>query len=240
MPNALPDPDSLPCNGTINLGISVRAAGEAYPQPLDHFVCPEPVRKVYGRRPTTLQVRFPNNDEKSWLRLSYRCYSRARGLVCRGNGTTAIALVDHRTGRPPYRRNSPASIMTVPCHPATCPDYERRCRKVLTIYFSLPEVPGAGLWRLDTSSTLSIANITGALHLLKLTCGSLSAAPLLLRLFPRSVKVRGGNRTIHVLRLESALPLARVREEMARINTGEIDLDAGLYPAKEDESCPSC
>ena len=41
---------------------------------------------------------FPTDDQTQWASQYLRCYSASRGLVCRGDGETAVAKIDIRTG----------------------------------------------------------------------------------------------------------------------------------------------
>lgn len=155
----LSDRVHMPRLGKIRLGIKVDGEQSSYPQPVDYFVCPDPVKKVQGDRPRELPILFPNEDDSCWAAQFYRCYSQTRGLVCKGDGERASALVDYRTGSLASHRSRQVSLRDIDCHPATCLYYGKHCRRVMNLQFLLPDVPGLGVWQLDTSSFWSITTI---------------------------------------------------------------------------------
>ena len=206
----------------IRLGVRVRDDSQAHPTPVDYFVCPEPVRKVYGERPRELRILFPGEDDSRWAPQFYRCYSATGGLVCQGDGERATALIDGRTGSPAARSGRNTSFREIECHPATCLLYGKRCRRVMNLRFLLPHVPGLGVWQIDTSSYWSITNINSGVQLIRELCGRISLVPLILRLVPQAVQPNGVPKTVHVLKLDIPTTLAAMmRAGVARHPAGQ-------------------
>ncbi|GAJ02958.1 unnamed protein product, partial [marine sediment metagenome] len=85
------------------------------------------------------------------------------------------------------------------CDPDTCEQYlEKQCRRVMNLLFLLPDVPGIGVWQLDTTSFYSIVNINSCADLIRRICGRISFIPLTLSLEPLEVSPPGiTKKTIH-------------------------------------------
>ena len=212
----------LPRLGKIRLGI--RAQGSDYPVPTDYFVCPEEVRKVFGEKPKELRIMFPTEDQSQWAGQHLKCYSGSRGLVCRGDGESAVACVDPRAGRMATDETVPTKLQEVSCLPDNCLYHVRRqCRRVMNLQFLLPDCPGFGVYQLDTSSYHSIVNVNSMLRLMRDTCQRLSMLPLCLRLVPKEVQPEGEDKVVHVLDLCAPCSLAEM-QGYARIPPGQVML----------------
>ena len=80
----------LPRIGKIHLGVKDEKKG--YPKATNHFVFPadhpqfQDLVDTFGAEPTVLRVVFPVNEEERIASQYYRCYSRSRGLICKGDG----------------------------------------------------------------------------------------------------------------------------------------------------------
>ncbi|MBM3301375.1 MAG: hypothetical protein FJY85_15660, partial [Deltaproteobacteria bacterium] len=104
----------LPRLGKIRLGIKrENASGVPYPCPTDYFVCPPEVKKVFGVKPRELRIMFPTDDETQWASQYLRCYSASRGLICRGDGETAVAKTDVLTGELAIRESADTELKEV-------------------------------------------------------------------------------------------------------------------------------
>ncbi|GAI11404.1 unnamed protein product, partial [marine sediment metagenome] len=162
----------LPRLGKIHLGIKktkeVNGREVEYPSAVDYFVFPEDnslydeLTRVFGEKPKELRILIPLDDEERWASQYYRCYSRTRGLICKGDGETAIRMVDMQTGALADRDSTEVVMKEVTCTGRDCPDYEKQCREIMNLQFLLPEVPGLGVWQIDTSS-IRYGDSTGAL-----------------------------------------------------------------------------
>ena len=224
----------LPRLGKIRLGIMVKDNREAYPQPVDYFVCPEPVQKVFGEKPRELPVMFPSEDEEKWASQFYRCYSRSHGLVCKGDGQTAFALVDKHTRHLAHKYSHRTEIKEIHCNPDSYPAYSNgRCRRVMNLQFLLPDVPGLGIWQLDSSSYHSISNVNSAIRLVKSLCGHIAMIPLVLRVISQRAHPNGVGKTVYVLSLDMAGTLAGLMRE-GQQHSRKVSLPASDEEAPDD------
>lgn len=235
----LSDQVRLPRLGKIRLGIRVeRCKRNPYPRPVDYFVCPAPVQKVYGEQPRELRILLPNENQSGWAAQFYRCYSRTRGLVCKGDGERASAIIDEQTGSLATRNSKKTALMEVDCSPASCRYYGKQCRRVMNLQFLLPDVPGLGVWQLDTSSYWSMTNVNNGVQLIRQACGRVSMIPLLLKLQPQEVQPEGLRKTVWVLALDTSLTLVEMLK-YASLPPGKAMLPApdteppyDLFPAE--------
>jgi hypothetical protein len=98
----------------------------------------------------------------------------------------------------------------------------------------MPDVPGFGVWQLDTSSFYSIVNINSCLDLIKRLCGRISFIPLTLSLEPQLVEPPGIKRkTVHILQIRSNVKLAEI-QRLGRRRPEQV-----LLPPLEEEEIPS-
>jgi hypothetical protein len=242
----------LPRLGKIHLGVKkskvVNGREVTYPSAVDHFVFPDPneeglsdqirslyatLPKVFGDKPKELRILIPVEDEERWCSQYYRAYSQTRGLICKGDGDTALRLVDVRTGALADRNTTEAILKEVPCAGRDCPDYEQSCREIMNLQFLLPEIPGLGVWQIDTSSINSIRNINSAADLVKRIYGRVAMIPLLLTVEPQEVQdAEGKRRTVNVLNLRTNRTLLEMMETVTRreLTAGPVEL-----PVPDDE-----
>jgi hypothetical protein len=102
----------------------------------------------------------------------------------------------------------------------------------------MPDVPGFGVWQLDTSSFYSIVNINSCVDLIKRLCGRISFIPLTLSLEPQIVEPPGIKRkTVHILQIRSDVKLAEIQrlarkrpETMLLPELDEEEIPTDLYP----------
>ena len=200
----LSDRKRLPRLGKLHLGVKkLSAKGIEYPSATDHFVCPPEVQEIYGAEPKQLHILIPVEDEERWASQYYRCYSRTRGLICKGDGEISlIRLMDKETGTLATKDSQQVELKEgLPCQGRECPEYGRQCREVMNLQFLLPDVPGLGIWQVDTGSVNSIQNINSAADLIRGICGRVSMIPLILTLEPQEVTAEGKRKTVHTLHL---------------------------------------
>jgi hypothetical protein len=201
----------LPRLGKIRLGIKKESEGTLYPEPTDHFVCPEEVKKVCGEKPRELRIMFPTNDPAQWASQYLRCYSESRRLMCRGNGKTAVAKVSLGTIASSNTRDT--ELKEIQCSPTNCEAYQQgQCRKVMNLQFLLPDCPGFGVYQLDTSSYHSMVNINSSLELIYNICRRYAMIPLSLQLVEKGVQPEGLNKTAWVLNLAPAYSLIETQK----------------------------
>ena len=223
----------LPRLGKIRLGVKKEAdSGAEYPSPTDYFVCPDEVIKVFGDKPKDLRIMFPTEDESQWAAQYLKCYSASRGLICRGDGETAVARVDVLTGEIVTREAVETELREISCAPSTCAYYRRKqCRRVMNLQFLLPDCPGFGVYQLDTSSYHSIVNINSGIDFIQGICQRISMIPLSLKLVEREVQPDGKRKTVHVLRLTAPYSLVEI-QKYAQVPPGQ----ALLLPSPDSEA----
>jgi len=206
----------LPRLGKIRLGIKKEGKGTTYPSPTDYFVCPDEVKAVYTEKPTELKVMFPVDDLELVAPQWYKCYSYSQNLICKGNGKTCRRKVDTDTGDFADRDTKHWDMADGVCDPDDCPKLaQKQCRRVMSLLFILPDVPGLGIYQLDTTSFYSIVNINSQLgqeppgFLRQFTRGRIAFLPLILSMGPQVVTPPGeGRKTVHVLNVRADVKLA--------------------------------
>ena len=237
----------LPRLGKIHLGIkkskTVNGREVTFPSAVDYFVFPEEsplysdLVNVFSQKPRELRILIPVEDEERWCSQYYRAYSQTRGLICKGDGETAIRMVDIQTGAMADRSTSEAVLREVPCPGRDCPDYEQQCREIMNLQFLLPEIPGLGVWQIDTSSINSIRNINSAADLIRRIYGRASMIPLLLTIEPQEVQdTEGKKRTVNVLNLRTNRTLLEMMETVTK--PAAQMLAAGTVLPEPDDEVP--
>ena len=212
----------LPRLGKIRLGIKKENdAGVSYPSPTDYFVCPDEVKKVFGEKPKELRIMFPTENSEQWASQYLRCYSASRGLICRGDGETAVGRVDARTGVFGSGKGETIGLQEITCNPNECHYHQRdQCRRVMNLQFLLPDCPGFGVYQLDTSSFYSMRNVNSALAFIQGVCPRVSMIPLSLRLVEQEVQPEGWCKMAHVLSLTCHHSIAKL-QRYAQIPPGQ-------------------
>lgn len=208
--------------GKIRLGIKVEKPGkQPYPAATDFFVVPDELKKYVGEKPNVLNIMLPTDNPEDFAPQYLKCYSLTQGLVCKGDGVRCRRKVDTDTGAAAGKTTERWEYKEMTCDPESCPEMvgdeehhiRPHCRKVMNLMFVLPEVPGLGVWQLDTSSFHSIVNVNSFVEVFmrltrseRYTNGRIAGIPLKLALEPRDVSPEGiKKKTVHVLRLHSDL-----------------------------------
>ena len=238
--------------GKIRLGVKEVSpkTGNPYPRAVDYFVCPPEVQQVFGERPKQLRIMLPTEDPDRFAPQWYKRYSSLRGLTCKGDGEACLMrLVDKRTGTFAHREAQDVEIQEgLPCPGGDCPEYQAKaCRRVMNLMFLLPEVPGLGIWQLDTSSFYTITAINSGVELIRKALGRVAMVSLLLDIVPQEVAPNGKKKTVWVLRLGIAQTLAEIMALPPR--TGELMLPhpevpepvgaEDLFPSDEENGQPA-
>lgn len=208
----------MPRIGKMHLGIKVESTkkpGVFYPKATDYFVFPEDgsagyelideLIAEYGEKPKELAIIFPLEDEEAICSQYYRCYSRSRGLTCRGDGETCTRMIDTKTGDLVNKDSEETELKEMSCTGTECPDYARgSCREIMNLQFMLPKISGLGVWQIDTSSINSIRNINSCIELIRSVYGRIRMVPLFLSIEPMEVTPPNSKKkTVHVLNLRS-------------------------------------
>ena len=206
----------IPRLGKIHLGIKAKSKdkGVEYPKTTDYFVVPDEVKEVYGDKPTELEIMFPVEDPDLFAQQWLRAYSLTQGLVCIGNGVNARRKMDTATGAMADHTTKQWAWRELICNPQECPEYQtKHCRRVMNLQFLLPEVPGLGVYQIDTSSFYSIVNINSMIKMLKGMLGRCSMVPLTLGLGPVEVSPPGiTKKTVYIMHIKKNIKLAQLAQ----------------------------
>jgi hypothetical protein len=227
----------IPRLGKIHLGVKVPSekTSSQYPKATDYFVCPDEVKKVYGEKPTELEIMFPVEDPEVFAQQWLRAYSMTQGLVCIGNGVEARRKVDTATGAMADHTTKQWEWKQITCDPQECPDYEgKRCRRVMNLQFLLPQVPGLGVYQIDTSSFYSIVNLNSMIKMLKGILGRCCMVPLTLTLGQIEVSPPGQTKKkVYIMHIKQEnIKLAQLAK-IAQLAPGKV-----LIPEPETEEPP--
>ena len=181
----LSDKRRLPRLGKIRLGVKGVSAktGKEYPREVEHFVVPPEVAKVFGEKPTVLDVMIPLNDIESVFPQAYKHYGGSKGLKCIGNGETAMRL-DEKT-QTMRARECPCDLLT-----------QGACQRRASLMVMLPKVNMGGIYQIDLGSYHSIVDVNSGLDFVQALVGRFAMVPLTLKRVPRETH-HGGIKTIH-------------------------------------------
>jgi len=214
----LSERERFPRLGKIHLGLPPDDK-KNYPQKTDYFVLPKDspaynaLVKLFGEKPKELRVMIPAEDEELWASQYLKAYDLTHGLVCKGDGVNATRLVDVKTGKWPAKDATQTTMIDMPCPGVDCPDYKaKKCGEQMNLLVIIPEIPGLGVWQIDTGSKNSIININSCAKIIKMTFGRLSRIPLTLSLESMEVKnpENGKRQTVYVLHLRANVTLAEL------------------------------
>jgi len=253
----LTDQLRMPRAGKIHLGIkSTTNTGAEYPTATDYFVCPPEVIAALGTdKPTELNIMFPTEEPEQFAPTFLKFFSRTRGLICKGDGETADRTVNMRKILGPEgvidnlpktpeafpvvdRDAKPEDIgrVKIECRGENCPDYGKRgCGRMMMLQFLLPDVPGLGIYQIDTGSRNGILNIYGGIELVRAIVGRVSMVPLKLRVGPIQTQSpdTGKMQTNYVMSLHCDLTMSAMSQYKA-MGPGP-DLSSRQLPDPDDE-----
>ena len=195
----------LPRLGKIHLGHKVpnKSGDGEHPEATDFFVLPPELESIFGKKVTSLPIMIPIEDDEYWCNQYYKRYSKTRGLVCRGDGEKCRRMLDAKTGAIADRTTKEIVWKEgMLCDGVNCPDYQSKaCKETMNLQFIMPDVPGLGVWQIDTSSINSIRNINSAAAMVRAVYKRLVFIPLSLTLEPVEVvnPDDGKKKTVRVL-----------------------------------------
>ena len=207
----------MPRLGKIHLGYKHPERG--YPIKTDYFVLPadnpyfKELVEQFGEKPKELRILIASEDEELWCEQYYKAYDMTRGLVCKGDGETAMRMLDIKTGYLPNKDTGTVTMKDITCAGKDFPEYKaKKCGETMNLRFMLPEVPGLGVWQIDTGSINSILNINSNTKLIKSAFKRISMIPLSLTLEPIEVNnpETKKKQTVFVLNLRSRVTLAQL------------------------------
>lgn len=200
----------LPRAGKIKLGVLVQPPhGKPYPRATDYLVCPPDVQKVFGEKPTELSIMFPTDDPEVLFPQQLKAYKKSGGLFCAGDGQVA------------KRWSEDGDLKECAC---PCPMLEAgECKAIATLNFLLPDIPGAGVWQISSSSERSIIALNSALESFAKMFGGLRGIPFILKLEAERVQrideatKKPVMTTVHTLRLDTAYTLRQIVEWRSKL-----------------------
>lgn len=237
----LSDTVRIPRLGKIHLGYRHE---KGYPVATDYFVLPKdhPDLKAlvaaFGEKPKELHILIPLEDEETWASQYYRAYNQTYGLVCKGDGENALRMTDPSTGGLPGKQTPGAVEMNkIDCCGKDCPEYQAgKCHEVMNLRFILPEIPGIGVWQIDTGSINSILNINSCASVIKRAFGRIAMIPLNLTLEPAIVNNPddGKKKTVHVLNLRTTVTMVQLAAA-ARDQSKQFQIEGPDLAAIYDE-----
>ncbi len=235
----------MPRIGKFHLGIKDPVKG--YPIKTDYFVIPadhsdyKKIVELFGEKPKELRILIPVEDEEQWAPQYYKSYNQTYGLVCKGDGESALRMVDIKTGELPDKETKTVTMKDVECTGKECLLYKaKKCGETMNLRFILPEVPGLGVWQIDTGSINSILNINSCARLIKKSFGRISMVPLKLTLEPIQANnpENGKKQTVYVLNLRTSVTMAQLadaaREQAKTFLLAAPDLEATFDAEVED------
>lgn len=193
----------LPRLGKVRLGVKATSQkGNEYPVPVDHFVLPPELVELYGEKVTELPIRFLTNE---WPPQYWKAYSKTRGLICKGDGERATALVDSETGEIATAESKKTEMKEVPCDPERCDLAQRgQCHRLMSLQFFVEGTKRLGVYQLDTGSINSIINVNSSLDMVQvLSGGRIAMIPMKLRLVEAEVAPEGRKKKVWVLMLDA-------------------------------------
>lgn len=208
----------LPIGGKIRLGIRVKnEQGKEYPKELDHFVCTEEVKKVFGDEPTELTVFFPVAKREKVFPQSYEKYGSNEALLCQGDGEKSAQRLNLENGR--------WEEVKCPCEHYN-KKYDKKtkiggCVKAGYLKFMIPSVSIGTFYQCRVGGTVSIEECNSAFELAdKTTGGCWAMIPFRMKRVAKKLKIPGtANMKTHwVVTLE----IAASTEEIRRVMSGEI------------------
>jgi len=237
----------IPRLGKVRLGDQSGTNGAPVNQP--HFVVPPEVQAIYGEKPTELNVVFLSDDLEKIASQYYRAYNKSNGLICKGDGFRADAILDesalrknggelnveawaHGTQGTMVRQNIACAGAGYEGAPP-CPMYAAKKCGIRGFYqFAIKDVPGLGVYQMDTGSMVSIRKMNGAIELSRQLLGGVAGIPMKLKRVQEEVSPDGKKKKVWMVMLEvdTGLSLTKLME----LHSGPV-AQALLPPVDESD-----
>ncbi len=175
----------LPRLGKIRLGVKMVSmkTKKEYPKETEFFVVPPEVAKVYGAKPTSLDVMVPINDPEVVFPQAYKWYGGQRGLKCIGDGEAALRLIEE---------TREMQEIACPCERLDTGE----CQRMANLMVILPRINMGGVYQIDIGSYNSIVDINSGLDYVQALVGRFAMVPLRLCRAPKETHY-GGQKQIH-------------------------------------------
>jgi hypothetical protein len=188
----------LPILDKIRLGVKVKSTkGSLIPKDVEYFVCPPKVQRVFGEKPTEIEIMFPLNSLDAIFPQSYTMYGQTKGVKCKGDGETA------------RRRNDETGVFEdreCPCEFLE----KKKCALRSHLLFMMPDVSAGSLFQIDTSSFNSTVDINSGLDFAAEMVGRFNWIPLTLYRKPRETHADGSKQQHYTLQVELRATLEEI------------------------------
>lgn len=219
----LSDKRRLPRLGKIRLGLKAlsKNSGKEYPTETPYFVCPPEVMKIYGEKPTELDVLFPVEDTAITIPQAYEWYGTGKGLKCIGNGETSLRMDDKTFEM--TERECPCEYLE-----------SGTCKQRMHLRVILPKVNVGGVYQIDTSSFNSIIDINSSVDYIRALVGRIALVPLKLKRVKTETHHEGKKQNHYTLKLELEADINFINT--LRENTARILMTTNSLPAPVTEN----
>lgn len=214
----------IPRLGRVRLGVKVKnKAGKEYPKETPWFVVPPEVAKVYGEKPTELDIMIPVEDTNVSFPQAYIYFGSSRGVKCTGDGEVAMrSLAFHAEYTGDKSANSASKeLIEVPC---TCELFDQgKCKQSGYFQVLLPKVSVGGVYAIVTSSYNSIVDLNSGIDYVRAMIGRVAMVPLKLKREPKETHFENKKQVHYTMRIELEGDinfLNNLRENTSRILSG--------------------
>jgi len=179
------------------------------PKEVDYFVLPKELQEVFGDQAKELPIMFPVENIEVFFQQWYKCYG-FNVLRCKGDGANAMTWDEEKGGM---------KSITCPCEKLDT----GTCRRVAILQFLLPDVKGAGVWQISTTSRNSIIDINSSVDYIRGLCGRVRMIPLVLK-----------REEIKTQRLEKGVPKSgrhyTLKIDVANVSLRELQAAGRIRP----------
>jgi len=194
----------IPRLGHIRLGLPKgKGPGQATPyfELRDEDGC-GPIKAKYGDKPTRLVVMFPSNRLEDFAQQYKKRYSASMGWTCIGTGSQILRKrIDKATGD--FANSETKEWVIVEggvCDGDECPEFlSQRCRNCMHLMVALPDIPGFGVWQINTSSFHNMVAVNNFARFMKSVTGRCTDIPIVMTRQAKEVTPGGRKKTVYVL-----------------------------------------
>lgn len=249
----LTDVRRMPRLGAIRLGEKRESqGGKTYPVELEYFKIdpqtPSDVeneklisefKNLFGEQPKQIRIMFPVDDTNIFFPQWYKRYGKSTALQCRGDGVEAVCLEEKFTEGLEKIGTHELGNPLVKCNGRECPYFiNKKCNIVGTLQVLIPELPGAGVWQISTSSYNSIINVNSCIDYIKAVCGRAHLIPLTLERRKQEISHEGKKRNHFILHVNMNFKLANL-QRIAQIDPDKIALSLPAYQIEDNNESAS-
>ena len=242
---------NMPVIGSIRLGEKkISKAGKEYPSEIDYFrfdprtpddnksaAIVQAVENKYGKEAKSIQIWLPLAEQDAVFDVWYRWYGSGTMQKCRGDGETARCAAKEPSEGLEILSEENNEII-VRCDGTECPHYGiGQCGRRAVLQVLMPDIPGAGVWKISTGSIVSIKNILDGMAYFTAVVGRFHMIPITLERRRTEIqqtdkKTGEKKKTIHYcLYMDTERTLAEL-QQIGQIDASKVMLQ--LPEATED------